>query len=111
MKLNHLSAIFVLVLLTACATLNVPAPSTFNQKVYAAYKSEDAAVQTVTTLYSAGKISKEQAQKFHDRAVELKDGIGIADRVHTSDPTAGDDKLAAAIAALTALQSELQARK
>lgn len=100
----------LLLLLASCATLNVPAPGSFNQKALAAYNSVDAVVQSATTLYSAGKISKEDAQQVHDQAVNLKSGLEIAEQVHATNPTAGDDKLAATISGLTALQGYLQAR-
>jgi hypothetical protein len=43
--------------------------------------------------------------------VNLKTGLEIAEQIHTSNPAAGDDKLAATIAGLTALQSYLAGRK
>lgn len=101
----------LLLILSACQTLGVPQAQTFNQKVLAAYSSVDGAVQLVTTLYAAGKISTEDAQKAHDRAVNLKDAIQLAEQVHATDPKAGADQLATAIAALTALQTELQKRQ
>jgi hypothetical protein len=102
--------IAMLLMLSACATLNVPAPQTFNQKALAAYKGVDTAVQFGTTLLSAGKISEKDAQQVHDQAVNLKLGIEIAEQVHATNPAAGEDKLAATITSLTALQGYLQAR-
>lgn len=101
----------LLVMLSACATLNVPAPTTWNQRVLAAYNSGSAATQSVQTLLTAGKISKEDAQKFHDQAIELKNAVELADKIHGDDPTKGEDALATAIAALQALQLELQKRQ
>lgn len=101
----------LLVLLTACATFNVPAPTTWNQRVLAAYNLEDSVVQSVQTLAVAGKISKGDAQKFHDQAVELKNGIDLADQMHSGNPAQGEDALATTITALQALQAELQKRQ
>jgi hypothetical protein len=102
---------FLLILLSACASLNIPAPTTFNQKALAAINSVDTIVQSTTTLLAAGKISKADAQQVHDQAVNLKTGIELAEQVHATNPDAGDDKLAATITALTALQGYLQTRK
>jgi len=101
----------LLCLLTACTTLNVPAPTTWNQRVLAAYNSVDAAVQSVQTLAIAGKISKADAQSAHDRAVQLMDAIRLADELHGTNPTEGEDALAASIKTLQALQAELQKRQ
>jgi hypothetical protein len=101
----------LLVLLTACATLNVPAPATFNQKALATYTALSAATQNAETLFDAGKLSKSDAQNVKDQLVNLKTGVDIATEVHTNDPAAGDDRLAATITALTALQSYLAGRK
>lgn len=105
------SLIAMLILVSACATLNVPAPQTFNQKALAAYNSVDAVVQSTTTLLASGKISAADAQQVHDQAVNLKTGIELAEQIHATNPTAGDDKLAATIMALTALQGYLTARE
>lgn len=101
----------LLVTLSACATLNVPAPVTWNQRVLAAYNSGSAAVQSVQTLATAGKISKQDAQKFHDQAIELKNAVELADQIHGNKPAEGEDALATAVKALQALQLELQKRQ
>lgn len=112
MKTVRISAFVALIfLITACATLDVPVPQTFNQRVLAAYNTADAIVQSMATLLQAGKIKPADAQQVHDQVVNLKTGIDIAQQVHASDPSAGEDKLATTVAALTALQSYLAGRK
>lgn len=101
----------LLVTLSACASLGAPAPQTWNQRVLAAYNTADAAVQSVQTLAVAGKISKPDAQSAHDKLMQLKDAIGLADQVHGSNPAQGEDALATAITALQTLQAELQKRQ
>jgi len=101
----------LLLVLSACATLNVPAPTTWNQRVLAAYNLEDGIVQSIQTLAVAGKIGRSSAQQFHDKAVDLKNGIDLADQIHGGNPAAGEDALATSISALQALQSELQKRQ
>lgn len=101
----------LLLALSACATLNVPAPTTWNQRVLAAYNLEDGVVQSIQTLVVARKISKTTAQTAHDKAVELRDAIDLADKIHGGNPAAGEDALGTAIKALQALQTELQKRE
>lgn len=101
----------LLLTLSACTMLNVPAPTTWNQRVLAAYNTGSAATQSVQTLLIAGKISKADAQAFHDRALELKNSVELADQIHGSNPAQGEAALATAITALQALQTELQKRQ
>jgi len=110
---RHYTAFYVLLLvaLSACTTLNVPAADTFNKKALASYTSLSAATQSASTLYDAGKLSKNDAQNVKDQLVNLKAGVDIATEVHATDPAAGEDRLAATITALTALQSYLAGRK
>jgi hypothetical protein len=96
------------VLLAACPSMM---PQTFNQRVLFAYSTVDAVVQSTTTLARAGKISKPDAQNVHSQATNLKAGIELAEQVHATDPSGGEDKLSVTITALTALQSYLAARE
>lgn len=107
---HTLALAFLCAILAACQTLNVPAPTTFNQKATAAYNALDAAVQTAGTLLQSGKITPDDAQQTHDQIMQIKNGVDIAVQVHANDPAAGEDRLATAITALTALQAYL-ARK
>jgi hypothetical protein len=111
MRLRYAPFYFILLLLAACQTLNVPAPTTFNQKALAAYSALDAATQSTATLAVAGKLSKGDAQNVKDQIVNLKAGVDIATQIHENDPAAGDDRLAMAISGLTALQAYLAGRK
>jgi hypothetical protein len=102
---------FLLILLSACTTLNVPAADTFNKKSLAAYTALSAATQSASTLFDAGKLSKDDAQNVKDQLVNLKAGVDIATQVHSTNPAAGEDRLAATITALTALQNYLAGRR
>ena len=112
MRVPHTIALaFLCALLAACQTLNVPAPTTFNQKATAAYNALDAAVQTTATLLQSRKITPDDAQQVHDQIAQIKSGVDIAVQVHANDSQAGDDRLATAITALTALQAYLAGRQ
>ena len=108
---HTLALAFLCVILAACQTLSVPAPTTFNQKALAAYNALDAATQTTLTLAQSGKLSRDDAQQAHDQIAQVKNGVDIAVQVHVNDPQAGEDRLATAITALTALQAYLAGRQ
>lgn len=111
-RLRPLSSLLpLLLLLSACTALGIAPADTFNKKELAAINTVDAVVQSTSTLLAAGQITSADAQQVHDQAVNLKAGLEIADQIHSSNPAAGDDKLAATIAGLTALQSYLAGRK
>ena len=94
-------------ILTACTSLGVASPSTFNDKAYAATLTVEQVQKTAATLTRAGKISPADAEnvlKSTDAAVA---GITIARSYAKADPVAGAAKLDAAVAALTLVQTYL----
>lgn len=111
MKYRYAPFYLLLLILAACQTLDVPTPTTFNQKALAAYNALSAARQTTSTLLSAGKLTPADAQNVKDQLVNLKSAIDIASQIYASDPQAGTDRLATAITGLTALQGYLVGRQ
>lgn len=109
-KSRYAFALPLLILLAACQTLNLNAPKSFNEKSQDGYAAVTAIANTAATLYAAGTITDKDAQNVVSTATSVKDGLDIARQVHSTNPTAGDDKLAAAIQALTALQNYLVSR-
>ncbi|HEU4600513.1 MAG TPA: hypothetical protein VFS24_01025 [Steroidobacteraceae bacterium] len=111
MKLRYLTAAGLLCwLLVACQTINLNAPKSFNAKLQDGYTAVTAVVTTASTLYAAGKLSDADKANLVQMAQTAKDGLDIARQVHSTDPQAGDDRLAAVIAGLTALQNYLLTR-
>lgn len=100
----------MLVVLTACATLGVEAPRTFNEKLTAGYTTVTAARDATATLFSSGKLSAPDAHNVESQLDTARTGLDLARQVHATNPPAGDAKLDAVVTGLTALQAYLQSR-
>lgn len=101
----------LIVVLSGCSVLGVPPADTFNKRVVVANGIVEQVSRTVETLFVAGKLTKEDAQAYNERAESAATGIDIAVQAHATDPTGADTRLGAIIAALNALKSELEARQ
>lgn len=110
-RLTHPLAALALVLLTACAALGVPTPETFNEREAAAISSVTAARELTTSLLVAGRISPADARNVQQQADNLREGIAVASAIHATDPGAAENRLTAAITALSALNQYLAGRK
>lgn len=104
------SAFYALVfaMLTACATLGVEAPKTFNERVAAAYTTVTAARDTTATLLTAGKLSAVEAQDVQRQLDTARTGLDLARQVHAANPAQADQRLDGIVAGLAALQAYLQ---
>lgn len=100
----------VFAMLTACATLGVEAPKTFNERLAAAYTMVTAARDTTATLLTSGKVSAAEAQNIQQQLDNARTGLDLARQVHGTSPPAGDAKLDAIVTGLTALQAYLSTR-
>ncbi len=110
-RLQLYSLPLVLLLLSACASLGLQTPKTFNERLAAGYVSVTAARDTAATLLTAGKITAGDAQNVQQQADNARSGLDIARSVHETNPAAGDDKLTAILAGLNALSAYLIARQ
>lgn len=100
------------VALTGCAAFGVQAPSNFDERVVAGYKSVEVIADLVGALHAAGKISTEAANDSLDKAQVLNDGIDAAAALRAAgDFSNAETRLAAAISALELLQAQLRARQ
>lgn len=104
------SAFYALIfaMLTACATLGVQAPKTFNEKLAAAYSTVTAARDTTATLLTSSKLSAADAQNVQQQLDNARTGLDLARQIHATNPAGGDAKLDAIVVGLTALQAYLQ---
>lgn len=103
------TALAVPVALTGCAAFGVQAPSNFDERVVAGYKSVETAADLVAAAHAAGKISQAEANSALDRAQDASNAIGVAvDIRNAGDFSNAETRLAAAIAALEILQKELK---
>lgn len=100
----------LLVMLTACATLGVATPKTFNERLAAAYSTVTAARDTTATLLSANKISAVDARNAQEQLDNARTGLDLARQIHTSDPAGAQTRLDAIVVGLATLQAFLQSR-
>lgn len=101
----------LLVLLTACQSLGVLAPATFNEKEAAAITSVTAIRSTALTLLTSGNITAADAQNVQNQCDTAREAITVADALHAADPTQGADRLTAIITGLNAISAYLETRK
>jgi hypothetical protein len=96
-----------LCLLTACKTLDIPTPTTFNERLAGAYTTVTGIRETASTLLLANKLTAEDAQNVQQQCDTLRAALDVARQVHAADPQAGGDKLTATLVALNALSAYL----
>jgi uncharacterized lipoprotein YmbA len=109
MKRLSIAAI-VLTLLTACASLGVPTPQTFNEKEAAAISSVAAIRTTAESLLTANKITAPDAQNIQRQADNAREAIVVASAIHATDPGAAENRLTAIITGLNAISAYLASR-
>jgi len=95
---------FALALLQACAGLT---PDTFNKKLAAGYATVQTVNESAGSLLTANKISKKDAQNVVDTSRMAVAGLDTAAEIGKTDLSAGNAKLTATIAIVTALQAYL----
>jgi hypothetical protein len=94
-------------ILAACATFGVDPPQTFNQRVAAAQITVTAVRSSALSLLNAEKISVADAKNVQASADAGNAAIDLALTSSATDPTGANNKLAAAIAILTGVQTYL----
>jgi len=109
MKRNYLYV--ALMLLAACAALNVPAPQNFKEREAAALITATGAISTGRLLYAANKITADDLTNTIKQADIFMEALNVAEAIHAVDPAQGDAKLAAAVIGLNALNAYLATRK
>lgn len=108
MKLKLLPIAFLIVLLTACQSLDIPSPATFNQRALVGYTTVEAVANTATTLIESGKMSRADGRNVLESSQNAKTALDIAVSIYPSNPEIGVNKLQVALASLTALQTYLK---
>ena len=74
----------VCIAVAGCASMGVPSPETFNQRVAVGIASVSTARDTAATLLAAGKIGKEDAANIQKQADVAREGLDVARRLETS---------------------------
>lgn len=111
MKLTRYSIVIVMAwLLAACASVGLPTPQTFNERLAVGYATVTIVRDTATTLVTASKISPLEAQNVQNQADHARDALDLARVTAKTDPASADTRLTATLQLLTALQSYLAAK-
>lgn len=110
MRKLFMAAFLPVLILTACASLGLTKPTTFNQQAATAYGAATSILQTADTLLKAGKITSADAANVEAQADNLKAGIDIARVTYATDQATAGNKLAATLTAIQALTQYLSTK-
>lgn len=102
---------FLLLVLSACTTLGIEAPKTFNERLAAGYTTVTGVRNVTADLLTAGSITADDAGNVQAQADNARTGLDLAREIHATNPPAGDAKLDAVVTGLSALQAYLQSHK
>lgn len=91
-------------LLQGCATLGVPAPQTFNERLAAGYVSATSIRTSATTLLNGAVITSSDAENLQKQADVAREGLDVA---RTLPALQAEDKLQATLLILQAAQTYL----
>jgi hypothetical protein len=95
------------VLIASCQQLGLTKPLTFNEKLATGYSAVTTVLTTSASLYQQGKIKKTDLANIEKQTDTVKEALDLANTYEQTDTTTGANKLTAALAALTALQTYL----
>lgn len=109
--MRKLAIIPLLLLLTACAALGVPQADTFNKQVVVANSLVESVATTAASLHAAGKISDDARHDVYSQGTQARATIEIVRQLHATNPLAAENRLNTIIVALTALQTQLEAKQ
>jgi hypothetical protein len=102
--MRQLQSAFLVLLLSACASLT--APQTFEQRLAYGYGSVTAVRQTAADLLVRDRITVAQAEYVQEKADQARQYLDLAKGA--PDPGKAQDNLQLALTILTALESTLR---
>ena len=101
-------SVFSMCLLAACATLGVPTPQGFTERLAAGYVSAASVRGLTTTLLNGAVISADDAANVQKQADVAREALDVARTLPVID---GEKKLESALTLLQAAQAYLCAKK
>jgi len=107
---QYLQYAFLFALLSACSTLGLPTPDTFNERLAAGYVTVTAIRTSATNLLTAKKISPDDAQNVLESTNAARAGLDVTRTIGKTDLNAANARLTAITTALVALQTYLSSR-
>jgi len=108
-----LKGMYVLLLFaTGCASLGLPTPTTYNERLAAAYGTITTVRAETLTLLVATKITPDDAQNVQNQADTIRSALDVSHTLFkTGDTTGANTKLTTTITMLSTLQQYLAAKK
>lgn len=100
-------ALHAAALISACTALGMQQPDTFNKKVAAAYTTVQTVADSATAALKVGKLAQNDAVNVVATGKAAITALDVATSMHATDPAGAENKLAATLAILTALQGYL----
>lgn len=97
--------------LSACASLGVQAPKTFEDHIANAYSTLSGTRDVSTTLAKFGKIDAAELSAVMDQCDAIRESIEVARAVHGTNPAEGEQQIDKILAQLNRLNSYLERRK
>jgi len=99
--------VLVLLALSACQSLGLAPPQSFDEKLANAYGVHTAVVQATTTALSSGSISQADAIAVQGMEKNARTLLDSAKSIEQTNPSGAQTNLGLALSALTALQTYL----
>ena len=100
-----------MVVLAGCASLGLPQPQSFNQRLVVAYSTVTAVYNTTTVLVERGSMSGEEAVEVIEQADDLREGLDAARELYVFDHMGAEGRLQQVIVALQALDAYLRGKQ
>lgn len=97
-------------LVVSCASMGIPTPETFNERLAAGYQTVIGVRTSAADVLRRGQITVKDAEHIQKQADLVRGWLDTARAVYPKDPAAGEAKLQATIAVLSALQTYLQTK-
>lgn len=107
---SQFAVLWMLALTVACANLNVPTATTFNEQMALALGAVAAVRATATTLVQAKRITPDDAQNVQTAASTARTGLDLARAMAGTDLVSAGNRLTAIMTGLTALQAYLASK-
>ncbi len=107
---NYTALAFACWLLTACASMGIISPSSFDERMAAAYSLNTAIRDGVDSSLNAGAVSSDEAQKALDETRTTRTALDSVRTLAGNDPIAAEGRLKLLEASLQALRARLIAK-
>lgn len=100
----------ILSLMIGCASIGLPVPETFNQKLIVGYSTVTAIRTTNAMLLDASAITADDGENVSKAADVARTGLDVARALSRTDMTAAEGKLTAVRTTIAALSAYLSTR-